>query len=243
MTGKTAVGRALLDAFVDGELSPEDAAQVVIHLADHPDDQAYVDNLMSANEYLAQSFGAPLHEPVPAALRARIMGRSEPATVIPFRRRPIGWVVALAAAVTGVAVLTLQPVPGERLSVGPVADSGMIETALNTLASGVPQEIGRATDLMILATLPVTDGFCREIEVIDRTAERLELGLACKRQDDGWIVEAVLSEPLSASASDGFAPAGGTELQGLQPFLDRAGAGAALQPAAEAMLMADGWNP
>ena len=30
MTGKTAVGRALLDAFVDGELSPEDAAHALV---------------------------------------------------------------------------------------------------------------------------------------------------------------------------------------------------------------------
>lgn len=243
MSRTSETDRARLAAFVDGELSPEDAAAVVMHLADHPEDRAHVDNLMAANEYLAQSFEAPLHEPVPAALHAVIMGRSAPAAVIPFRRRPLVWVSALAAVVAGVAVLTLQPAPGETLAVGPVAEGRMIDTALSTLASGVPQAIGPATDLMILATLPVADGFCREIEVIDRKAGRLQLGLACTREAGAWVVEAVLSEPISDATGDGFVPADGPEMQGLLPSLDRVGAGAALAPDAEASLIARDWAP
>lgn len=243
MTDTQRPDRARLAAFVDGELSPEDAAEVVIHLADHPEDQAYVDNLFSANEYLAQGFGAVLHEPVPAHIRASIMGQPDTAAVIQFRRRPAVWLAALAAALAGVAVLILQPAPGERLAVGPVMEGRTIDTALETLASGVPQSLGSGTDLMILATLPVPDGYCREIELIDRQADRLELGLACKRETRNWILEAVLSEPISVLEGDGFVPAAGTEMQGLQPFLDRAGAGAALAPEAEAAAISRGWTP
>ena len=53
MTAPKAMDRARLAAFVDGELSPEDSAAVVMHLADHPADQAYVDDLFAANAALA----------------------------------------------------------------------------------------------------------------------------------------------------------------------------------------------
>ena len=67
----TAFDKDRLAAFGDGELSPEEAAAVVMHLADHPDDQAWVDDLIAANETLAAAFAAPLHEPVPEAIRSK----------------------------------------------------------------------------------------------------------------------------------------------------------------------------
>ncbi len=45
MTRSTVMDKDRLAAFVDGELTPEEAAAVVMHLARHPDDQAYVDDL------------------------------------------------------------------------------------------------------------------------------------------------------------------------------------------------------
>ncbi len=51
-------GQDPLAAFVDGELSPEEAAEVVMHLADHPADQTYVDDLFAANAALAEAFSA-----------------------------------------------------------------------------------------------------------------------------------------------------------------------------------------
>ena len=53
MTAQSKIDRTRLAAFVDGELSPEEAAAVVMHLADHPADQAYVDDLFAANAALA----------------------------------------------------------------------------------------------------------------------------------------------------------------------------------------------
>ncbi len=237
-----------LAAFVDGELSPEQAARVVIHLADHPQDQAYVDELMAANVALAQAFAAPLSEPVPAAIHAAIMGAS--ANVVPLR--PRGWrpdvrmvtyaALAVAAALAMVAVLPpLATNPGDGLAIGPVAAGSALDSALTTLASGTPLALEGGAEVMILATLPTPTGHCREVEVLHHEANRLDLGIACRSDGTPWIVEAMLSETLASSGTDGFVPASGAEAQSLQFALDRLGAGETLLPAAEADLLAKGW--
>ena len=87
MTAPTQMDRTRLAAFVDGELSPEEAAAVVMHLADHPADQAYVDDLFAANAALSAAFAAPLSEPIPSSLRAVLHADPVPAQIIPFRPR------------------------------------------------------------------------------------------------------------------------------------------------------------
>jgi len=84
MTRPTVMEKDRLAAFVDGELSPEEAAAVVIYLADHPQDQAYVDHLTAANVALSQAFAAEVDEPVPDRLRHLIMGKKTAALVLPF---------------------------------------------------------------------------------------------------------------------------------------------------------------
>lgn len=237
-----------LAAFVDGELSPEQAARVVMHLADHPQDQAYVDELMAANVALARAFAAPLAEPVPAAIHAAIMGAS--ANVVPLR--PRGWratvrpvtyaALAVAAALAMVAVLPpLTSNATEGLAIGPVASGGALDAALTTLASGTPLALEGGAEVMILATLPTPTGHCREVELLHTTANRLELGIACRSDEGPWTVEAMLSETLASSGADGFVPASGAEAQSLQFALDRLGAGETLPPEVEADLLAKGW--
>ncbi|MEO0748838.1 MAG: zf-HC2 domain-containing protein [Pseudomonadota bacterium] len=247
MTFQTVMDKDRLAAFADGELSPEDAAEVVMHLADHPGDQAYVDELMAANQALAQAFDAPLHEPVPDTILETIMGRELADNVVPFRRRPVtmaGAGLALAASVA-LAVVILPELRGGSsdalLALGPVAGDTALDRALETLPSGVPERLKSGQEIMILATLPVEDGFCREVEVIDDAADRLDFGIACL-QETNWTVEVTLSEPLSSSGTeDGFVTASGAEVQSLQPFLDRLGAGAPLDNDAEADAIAQGW--
>lgn len=111
----TAMDRNRLAAFADGGLSPEEAAAVVMHLADHPEDQAFVDDLMASNALLVRAFSGPSQEPVPERFRAIILpeeGRDRTADVIPFRRRLhrslpalAGFGAAAAAVLAGVAVL------------------------------------------------------------------------------------------------------------------------------------------
>lgn len=244
MTAHPQMDPARLAAFVDGELSPEDAAAVVMHLADHPADQAYVDDLFAANAALAQAFAAPVDEPVPAAITRAIMGTA-PARIIPLRPRNRQGLIAggFALAASLVAALVLfRPAEPLSLALGPVTENSPLAQALNSLPSGSPMPQGEGRDLMILATLPTDTGHCREVEAIDRSAAQLELALACQEAGRGWTIEVVLKEPLpTADGEDGFVTAEGTAAQGLSPFLDQRGAGLALSPEAEAELIAKGW--
>ncbi len=241
--------KARLAAFADGELSPESAAEVVMHLASHPADQAYVDQLMAANELLGRAFEAPLHEPAPPAIIETVLGKPV-AQIVPFRRRravklAAGLALAASVAVAAFGVANLMGPQDNRanLAIGPLADDSPITAALNELPSGTQQSLGRGQELLILATLPVDGGFCREVEIVDTAAARIDLSIACRR-NEAWTVELVLTEPLSAAGTpDGFVAASGPEVEALDMFLDRLGAGAVLDAGQEAEAMARGWQP
>ncbi|MBN2631792.1 MAG: zf-HC2 domain-containing protein [Rhodobacteraceae bacterium] len=242
MMRETTLDKARLAAFADGELSPEEAAAVVMHLADHPEDQAFVDDLMAANAALIRAFDAPMTAPVPPAILAVIDGQQARAKVVSFPgRRAFALAgVALAASVALAVVLVPGPRPS-GLTVGPVAQGQVLHDLLQSLPSGQTVPLTAAQDLTILATLPTTAGHCREVEVIDRAAGRLDMALACTA-DAGWRVDVVLSEPLPDTPPDqAYVPAGGIETEALTLWLDRLGAGMALDAATEAGMIARGW--
>jgi anti-sigma factor RsiW len=88
MPGRS-TGRKLA-AFADGELEPEEAARVVMHLADHPEDQAYVDRIAVERALLARAYGPIAAEPVPERIRAVIEGReASGARVLAFPPRAL----------------------------------------------------------------------------------------------------------------------------------------------------------
>lgn len=243
-----AMDRERLAAFVDGELSPEEAAAVVLHLADHPADQAYVDDLFAANAALADAFGAPVTERVPETILATIDVAAARAAILPFRLRPVGVAagLAMAAALTAVVVL-LRPEPGPTLALGPVMGGSALAEALDLLPSGVVTELPDGREMMVLASFAVEGGHCREVEVLDRAAVEVELGLACQGDavvggHGGWQVEVVLKEALGREVEDGFVTADGAMAIGLSPFLDQRGAGLALTPEEEAAAIGAGWG-
>lgn len=246
--------KALLAAFVDGALSPEDAAAVVMHLADHPQDQAYVDDLIAANEALAAAFAGPLHEPVPEAIRAAIMGDAIAgpgrSRVLPFRPRPsaavwTGGALALAASVAALAVLmTGGPGPsGARLlTVGPVVEGSDLGRVLAELPALEPGTLKSGQEVMILATLRTADGrFCREIEIVDQAEARIDMGIACIGQDGDWMVDVAVQEVLHRDDGGSFATASGSGPGSLGQFLDQQGAGEALSPEEELQAILSGW--
>lgn len=247
MTRTTMMDQDRLAAFVDGELLPEEAAAVVMHLADHPQDQAYVDDLIAANEALAAAFSAPMQEPVPDALRRLILGPQD-AQMLPFRRassvRPLvlwGGIAgaALAAGLALVAVLPQTDV--HELALGRIAAGNPLLPVLSSLPSGTSQALDEGGEVMILSSVPTPTGFCREIEVIHPDTSRLEAALVCT-DGGGWMVEVVIAEDLAdAVEAEGFGTASGTEAQSFSPFLDRIGAGAFLSPEDEAAAIARGW--
>lgn len=237
--------RTRLAAFVDGELGPEEAAAVVMHLAEHAADQAYVDDLFAANAALGRAFDAPMHDPVPEALRRVIAPDVARGQVVPFRRKAVvvGGAASLAASIMAVAVLMGRPGPVD-LDLGPVAAGSALAAALDSLPSGRVQAVGQGRDMVVLATLPTPEGHCREVEVMDRVAGEIALALACREGGAGWQVAVVLKEPLAATGTEtGFVAADGAEMAGLSAFLDARRAGLALTAEEEAALIAREWAP
>lgn len=241
---KTTFDKSRLAAFADGELSPEDAASVVMYLADHPEDQAYVDDLMTANAALAHAFAAPISEPVPPAILATIEGRSRvSAKIMGFLRPPVVAFGGMALAASVVLALLLQPAaPDFGLRSGDVAKAQPLFDHLQFLPSGQTVPLAGGQSLTILATLPVEAGFCREVEVIDSANQRRDVALACT-EGNGWRIAVAVSETLPAQISDpGYVPASGTGVDALAPWLDRLGAGMTLNAAAETKAISGGWG-
>lgn len=247
---ETVTDKDRLAAFVDGELSPEEAAAVVLHLADHPGDQAYVDDLFAANAALAQAFSAPLDEPVPEAIRAAILG--EPAgeaagKVVAFRPRTTEyrWAAggaALAAGLAAAVFLLSGPPTAGGLAPGLLAAADGLAGVLETQAAGVPVLLDDGREAMVLATfaLPET-GYCREFEVIDAAAARVDYAVAC-REAAGWSLRLSLAEGTGTdAASQGFATASGDEALALMSLLDAGRTAVALDAGQEAEALAKGW--
>lgn len=250
MSRETVMDKETLAAFADGELSPEEAARVVMHLADHPQDQAYVDDLMAANAALVRAFAGPVNEPVPARFQQLLTPESAPqpgATVVPFRARlrrraPVlaGLGGALAAAFVGALVLMQPDAADPTLTAGPVAPGSALHGVLAGQPSGQPVAYG-AGELTVLASMPAESGFCREVELLDRAARMMQVALAC-HDGAGWSVDVAMSETLSPGAEgQDFLPASGAEGVLLDRWLERRGAGLALTAEEEAAAIAEGW--
>ncbi len=189
-------------------------------------------------------------EPVPEAIRAAIMGEAATpaANVVAFRPRiaRLGWAAGGAALAAGLAaaVVILTGAPAQRgLSPGPFALGDGLAEVLETQASGVPVGLQDGREAMVLASFALPEGgFCREVEVIDTEAARIDYAVAC-READGWSVRIALSEGTSGEPSDtGFVTAEGEEAQALMSLLDGGDEALPLDPTTEAAAIARNWS-
>lgn len=245
----TVMDKERLAAFVDGELAPEEAAAVVLHLARHPGDQAYVDELYAANAALAQAFAGPLHEPVPEAIRAAILGAAPAAgsNVVAFRPRPKlplvfgGLALAASVALAVVALPQLWRAPAAGVALGAMAAADPLAAVLAQSPSGVPAPLADGREAMVLASYALPDGrLCREVELVDAGAGRVDYAIGC-RTGAGWTVEAAIAE-MTGAGPDAVVPAGDVETEALTRFLERQGRPQPLDAGAEAAAIARGWT-
>ncbi len=255
---RTEIDAATLDAFADGALSPEEAARVVLHLADCPGDQAYVDAVMETNALLAAAYAAPLHQALPERLRATIFpAEAAPAGRGTARRgRPVGlarpgrtavWGALAASAVLAVG-LAASLAPGrnparDAIAGLPGADAAL-RAALESSPSGaVAETVDGATITVIASFLGDGKRPCREFEVEDAAA--MTEGVACRDATGGWITEIAVASrlPEPQARRSGFVTASGAGDDALDATLDRLGAGMLLTPDEESALIASGWAP
>lgn len=241
-------GSERLAAYVDGALEPEDAARVVMHLADSEEDRRQVDALNELNRLLAAAYAAPLAEPVPERIRRVLAPAPRPSGFrLPESLRgwlmPAGMLAAAAglALVIGVSIGTWTSGPGQR-EVGPVA--GDLHAVLEEAPSGDTVALETGREITMIGTFRDGEGrYCREFEALDGDSAQFSRGIACRDGPEAWIVAVMVSEPLEtpADALGGYLPAAGTTDAALTGALDALGAGPSLSPSAERALIGSGW--
>lgn len=263
MNLETIKDRSRLDAFADGELSPEEAAGLIMHLAENPQDMAYLDRVMAANQLLAEAFSEPMHQPVPDALRRLILTESagqvsgnregdqrSEASVLRFPDRAglrtilTGVLSAGLAAAAVLAVMIVPPDTSGDVTTGPVAADSSLAAALSGLPSGHERLLDGGRHIEILASLPARDGYCREF-ALHTQESRTDRGLACGR-NGRWTIEVLLAAAGFSPHQTDFAPASGPEsgevgFEAINLVLDRQGAGIALPADEEAAIIARNW--
>lgn len=246
----TGMDKTKLAAFADGELEPEEAAAVVMYLADHPEDQAYVDELMTLNETLGAAYDAPMREPAPEAILNVIEPARAAANVTPFRARAArprlvywGGAGALAAGIAAFAIFAPWT-SGPFIAPGDLRDRSAVAQALDEVSTGETRFIAEAVEMRVLASFDVTNrGVCREFELIHQDGAVHDHGVACPASGStGWRVEVV--EAISFDKPDlDFTLASGEMEDAVADFIDNVGAGAALTPDEEDAARAANWRP
>ncbi|MFV0493014.1 MAG: anti-sigma factor family protein [Pseudorhodobacter sp.] len=243
----------ILHAFCDGELEPEDAARVVMHLADCPADQKVVDGIMAMNAMLARACAGPMEEPVPQGLRAAIFGgpvavpgnrdneKPGQGSNMPGLRRTLRWAGGGAALAAGLAALAIWfPWRDDpMLPLGAVDPRSPMAEALGEIPSGDTRLVARNLELNMVASFAVENGYCREFTL--RPDDRPDLhALACTGPESWQVV--AREEVSDAPPAEGYIPAEGGQEDLIGTQLDRLGAGAVLSQTEEAEALSAGWR-
>ncbi len=246
--------RSRLAAYVDGSLEPEEAAAVVIHLADSPEDQAHVERLVALNRMLTNAYGDPVDEPVPQAIYRTIF--PERRTPLPDRVRGIlaEWFrPAPLATFAAVAVFAWVAIdrgvePTDGLRTGIVDASGDFYAILENSVSGWSGPVGNSDTVTLIAVFHDQTGRpCREYELQHDGGEVMTRGIACRDTAGGtaaWEVAMTASERIErfGDGTAGYIPADGPTYSAVSAALDNLGAGPSLTPDQERALITGGWQ-
>lgn len=249
----------MLMAYVDGELTPDERAEVEAVLARDPDRMAIVAMYQRTGDLAGSAYDHVLREPVPPHLIKAVMGAgaARPSTWRARLNPRSGPAMALAAGLAGLAIglavsIALQkpvrieqgsrPVATAELGADGIPATGILAEALNRIVSGerLPGEGG--SFIAPVVTFPRRGGgWCREYRVTGSGADGAA-GIACRTQaSEVWRI--VAHHPWDGRRSDGsvvplFGP-GPRELDGIA---DKLQGGNPASVADEAGLIAGGWS-
>ena len=252
MSGDFDISDEQLQAYVDGELAPEDAARVAAAIAADASLAARVRLEQALRDRLRATFDPVMAEPVPERFAALLAEPGEPREpdeptrrvadagrvhVLDARRRRPRWhapVYALAASLAALAVtLWMRPEPG------PVQLRGTELIARGSLAAGLDEALAAAPaqeGVAIGLTFRDADGrICRTF--VDRSTALA--GLACRR-GEGWTLD-VLGRAAGAPQGE-LRQAAGALTPEVQAALDARHADEVFDAEAERAARDAGWR-
>lgn len=239
-----------LMAYADGELHPDEAAEIERMMAENETLAERVAVLADARKMIKRALDPAPHVPVSLAAKIRAMAdadavaRQAPATAaqvinldarrrtVPLWQLPIAASVALALGVLGGWLGKPDTGDARGLAVAVIGDAALTD-ALSTAKSGETAEIGAGVTVSVIASFRDGDGhLCREFEE-DRSGGASVVAVAC-RADDAWSVRFAIAAASGDDAS--YSPA--SSLETLDAWLSSIEAGAPLSDAEEAAALA-----
>lgn len=238
-----------LVAYADGELPAARAEQIAAAARGDAAIAQRIQAFRDSRRVLREAFADSLDQPVPQKL-LDLLAEPEHSNVVAFKPRHTRlttWIPLAAAASVALAVgLGFSGVLAPR-SITPVvvADAGMLNTALETLASGVPLEQD-GKEVLPLATLRTAAGrWCREFEARSGAGATLSKsrGLACREGNGTWEPRVIAGASLNPANPANPATASGYQTaSGGEPDLSAAlGAAQRLTPGEEQDRIARHW--
>lgn len=214
-----------LGAYMDGELSADEAAALEQELAKDADLQARLDALLATNKAASTLFAELDKQPMPEAVLKMLQeepASQEPArpdNVVPFLKlgagrffnMPVAIAASVALVVSFLVVDLSRQTSGamtsiEALSAGSIDTDSALQQMLDESRSGERVILGNdETGEAILSFADSSSRFCRQLQVV--SAESVAHAIAC-RTENNWELEAVaVTDPAPGGQ---FQPAGTT---------------------------------
>lgn len=253
---ETTADEALLNAYLDGALPPDEMREFEARLAADARLADRLGALRSADERLRKEARRIDGEPMSASLSALIsqlkaeIAAGEPAVVsFPFLRRGVRFVAehrAIAASLAALAgAFMLQVVLSDSPSMwsrdGRILASSDVGRALDARLSGDPAMLRTGARFSARMSFRSRNGeFCRVFEILGAGAD--SQNVAC-RDDRGWRL-ALVSSPSAASERPAgvYTTASAASNPVLEAYLDDAMEGEPMGREAEAEAIANGWG-
>lgn len=253
-----------LVAYVDGELSAEEAAEVDQALQTDQRVREAVQVFRDTADLSRRAYDDMLHEPVPERLIQAASGEETPAvTSMPPRveapARPQNRLAGLAMAASialavglggGFGLFQLLGTgdagPAGPLMVGAVDDSSALHLALESAATGTLISAGQGGNVMPVNTFLGRDGqHCREFQAVTagRAGLNAAFGIACRQPAGAWHVEAIGAPAVATpNRPDRFVAADGGNDDPMQVLIGAMSEQGPISLEDEAALLANGWR-
>ena len=253
-----------LSAFIDGELSNDDAATIKTAQNADPALRARIARLRRTDETVRAVYGEAAEGPIPdKILQLLEAGGDRPsseqsAEIVPFpvrlaRRAASNWPTALAASlalVIGYGASDIFDPAGTRQMAsadgfrvdGAISQDHPMFAALETGLSAQVYDVGADSGLSVepvLSFQSADGGYCREFLAYD-DATRVH-GVAC-RGAQSWTVNVAVKSPAPTGAQAGYTTASVQGDRLIGDFVGRAMSGEAFDENAEKALIDGGWR-
>lgn len=250
-----------LVAYVDGELSVEDAAEIEQALATDQRVRETVQMFRDTAEWSRKAYDDVLHEPVPDRLIDAASGKDVRPAHTDLRQdaAPRGRIAGLAMAASialavglggGFGLFQMIGSGGGEaagpLLVGTVDKSDALHLALESAGTGTLIANGEGGNVMPLTTFVDREGrYCREFQAVTSNADGLSasFGIACRQPAGPWRVEAIGAPAVAtATVPDRFETADGATGDPMQVLIGAMSDSGPISLEDEAALLTNGWR-